>query len=61
MEFYSSGKSHLLIYLGGVFLEDVIDFVQTFKGLEARINEFINEDSSLEYVEGSEEVVAGGA
>lgn len=61
MEFYSSGKSHLLIYLGGVFLEDVIDFVQTFKGLEARINEFINDDSSLEYVEGSEEVVAGGA
>ncbi|MEK5491707.1 hypothetical protein MKZ24_13580 [Paenibacillus sp. FSL R7-0297] len=42
-------------------MEDVIDFVQTFKGLEARINEFINEDSSLEYVEGSEEVVAGGA
>ncbi|NOU82665.1 hypothetical protein GC101_27770 [Paenibacillus sp. LMG 31459] len=27
-------------------MEDVIDFVQTFKGLEARINEFINEDSS---------------
>ncbi|WP_342421643.1 hypothetical protein [Paenibacillus sp. FSL E2-0178] len=42
-------------------MEDVVNFVQTFKGLEERINEFINEDSSLEYVEGSEEVVAGGA
>lgn len=42
-------------------MEDVVNFVQTFKDLEVRITEFINEDSSLEYVEGSKEVVDGGA
>ncbi|WP_379135018.1 hypothetical protein [Paenibacillus sp. sgz500958] len=35
--------------------------VQAFKGLEERINAFINDDSSIEYVEGSEKVVIGGA
>ncbi|ETT60963.1 hypothetical protein C173_27150 [Paenibacillus sp. FSL R7-277] len=42
-------------------MEDVINFVQAFKGLEERIDEFINEDSFLEYLEGSEAVVEGGA
>ncbi|KUP25818.1 hypothetical protein [Paenibacillus sp. DMB5] len=31
------------------------------KELETRIDEFIREDSSIEYVEGSDEVVDGGA
>jgi hypothetical protein len=40
---------------------NVISLIQDFKELEERINQFIKEDSSLEYLEGSKEVVDGGA
>lgn len=42
-------------------MKKIITLVQAFKDLEERINDFINDDSCIEYVEGSEEVVAGGA
>ncbi|KGE18502.1 hypothetical protein [Paenibacillus wynnii] len=42
-------------------MRKLLTLVQAFKGLEDRINAFINDDSCIEYVEGSEEVVAGGA
>ncbi|OKP85411.1 hypothetical protein A3842_07265 [Paenibacillus sp. P3E] len=42
-------------------MDKIINFVQDFNKLEERINAFINDDSCIEYVEGSEEVVIGGA
>lgn len=42
-------------------MKKLLTLVQAFKDLEERINAFISDDSSIEYVEGSEEVVVGGA
>ncbi|MBW4083811.1 hypothetical protein [Paenibacillus sp. S150] len=36
------------------------EIMQLFKSLEKRINSFIADDCSMEYIEGSEEVVIGG-
>ncbi len=53
---------HIFLSFGEVsYLEKTLNYVQDFKLLEERINAFINYDSCIEYVEGSEEVVAGGA
>lgn len=42
-------------------MKESLTLLEAFKGLEERINAFINDDSSIDYVEGSKEVVDGGA
>ncbi|MBW4084542.1 hypothetical protein [Paenibacillus sp. S150] len=42
-------------------MESAMDLVKVFQELEERINAFINDDSSIEYIEGSAQVVEGGA